>query len=222
MGAADARDVAQGVYRRFIMKKKILFIIDVLAGGGAQRALINILENMDPEKFACELAVIKRSTASVKFESDKIKVHYLDLPAVRKGFFRLRKTIKKVKPDIVFSTVTYVNELVCLATRLMFKRPCIVMRSATLESENNQEEPKLVRMLAGFAYSRADCVVVMTNAMKNEMVDIFRIDEERVKVIPNMVNIDAIQAYRNEQIEEDFFNKRESAPSRIPARVSAI
>ena len=42
--------------------KKILFVIDVPSGGGAQRAMLNIIENLDKEKFTPELAVVKKYT----------------------------------------------------------------------------------------------------------------------------------------------------------------
>ena len=55
------------------MKKKILFFITNLAHGGAERVLVNLVNNMDFEKFDITVLTIFDTGVNKKYLSDKIK-----------------------------------------------------------------------------------------------------------------------------------------------------
>ena len=48
------------------MSKKILFVIDTLKGGGAEKVLYDILKNMDLLKYKTEIFLIKNEGFYIK------------------------------------------------------------------------------------------------------------------------------------------------------------
>lgn len=126
----------------------------------------------------------------------------LNKKKARSALFKLRSVIKKEKPDILFSTMTYLNALIYLSVKLLKKKPKIIMRSAVFESINLAEfEPFIVRRLAQKAYRKADRIVVMTEAMKKDLIEHLEASPENIKIIPNMADISHIRDKGEEKIK---------------------
>jgi len=87
------------------MKKiKILFIIDFLGGGGAQRVVSNILKFIDRSIFKPELAVLTMVGDYMNSLPNNIIFHNMNIRRSRYSMISLSRVIKKVKPQIIFST----------------------------------------------------------------------------------------------------------------------
>jgi hypothetical protein len=76
-------------------KKTILFAIDSMAGGGAEKVLIALLKNLNREKFAIDLFLFVREGPNVKKIPEDVNVFYLfdsfEKPENRfKRFFRTK------------------------------------------------------------------------------------------------------------------------------------
>ena len=60
-------------------KKKIVFFVDSLHCGGAERSLLSLLSNLDPDKYNIDLLVIRKGGEFEKFIPEWIKYKSLDL-----------------------------------------------------------------------------------------------------------------------------------------------
>ena len=59
------------------MKKKILFIITSLAGGGAEKVLMTILHNFDYEKYDVTLCVVSKHGVYINEQPDYLKTIFV-------------------------------------------------------------------------------------------------------------------------------------------------
>ncbi|MBU3191229.1 glycosyltransferase [Clostridium bowmanii] len=59
------------------MKKKVLFVMPNLAGGGAEKVLVNILNNIDYEKFDISLFVFQKNGVYIKEVNKRVKLNFL-------------------------------------------------------------------------------------------------------------------------------------------------
>ena len=87
-------------------KIKILFSITSFDGGGAERVFLHLLRNISRERFDVCLAV--GLLDGVFIEDIPKDIHIYELAqskSSRKSFFPLLTLIKKIEPDIVFSTL---------------------------------------------------------------------------------------------------------------------
>ncbi|MDZ7693180.1 MAG: hypothetical protein U5K69_19010 [Balneolaceae bacterium] len=55
-------------------KKRILIIIPSLVGGGAEKALINLLTNLNTSKYEIDLCVVERKGIYLDYVPDQVKV----------------------------------------------------------------------------------------------------------------------------------------------------
>jgi len=58
-------------------KRKILFILPSLVGGGAERTLINLLEKIDYKKYDVDLLVVLKQGVYLKQVPKEVKLLYL-------------------------------------------------------------------------------------------------------------------------------------------------
>src|SRR5699024_10457795 len=121
------------------MKKKVLFFLYSLSGGGAERTVINIINNLDKNKFDIVLVLgTNKNNDYMNLVSNDIRVHVLNSPKLRFCLFRLRKVINKEKPNLLFSTVNANNIILLLAKILTFKKIPTIVREASNRSQSGK------------------------------------------------------------------------------------
>ncbi|MFM5707359.1 hypothetical protein ACET7L_16630 [Aeromonas veronii] len=71
------------------MKKKVLFIMETLGGGGAEKVLIETLKRLDFSKYAITLLLLRREGVYLSQVPKNVKVEFL-LPTEPSGLFQRR------------------------------------------------------------------------------------------------------------------------------------
>src|SRR6056297_1161634 len=97
-------------------KKKIFFLVPSLRGGGAEKVIINIVNNLSREKFEIGLIVIEKEGDYWDKLSSDIKLYCLEKSRARYAVFDLVKLLKKEKPDIILATVIQATTTLYLAS----------------------------------------------------------------------------------------------------------
>jgi len=188
-------------------KKNIVFIIHELTVGGAERVLVNMMNNISRDNFKINLIIFK-NIGELKNELKKdINIIDLKSSSIKNGVFKLFKTIKEIKPDIVFSGIAHVNLMLAVMIPFLPKHIKYIARETnTVSSQLKQEKRQfLLKILYKYFYSNFDLIIAQSNYMKQDLVDNFSIDENLIKVIYNPIDIELI----NDKKESDIilFNK---------------
>lgn len=179
------------------VRKKIMFIMPSLTGGGAERVMLTLIKHIDKEKFLPVFVLMKKEGRFVNvIESLPKEVEVIDLDAsqARYAIFKIAKVIKRVKPDIVFSTLGYLNLLIALIRPFYAKKIKFISReSNTVSIENKQENyPKIFDWLYKNVYNNFDLIITQSKYMRDDLVENFGINIEKTAVIYNPVDIDNI------------------------------
>ena len=95
------------------MKKKVLFLITNLAHGGAERVLVNLVNNMDLEKFDITVLTIFDSGVNKKFLSNKIKYRFI-FPRTFHGIKYITKFLPRRLLHFMFVKEKYDYEIAYL------------------------------------------------------------------------------------------------------------
>lgn len=142
---------------------KILFFINKLYGGGAER-VASILMNHLSEKHNVCATVFDNKAKSYQI-SDQITIHKITvdgqfrIPRLVKRIRKIKDEIKSESPDIIISFLTPINIYVLIAN-LFLKRKIIISERNTL----NRVQSKCVRLLRRIIYPFADKIVFVTKA----------------------------------------------------------
>lgn len=181
------------------IKKKVLFIVPSMRGGGAERIMSILLNFLDRNKFEPILVLLKKEGPYLQDLPKDIKIIDLQVTQARYAIIKIIKTIKQIKPDIVFSTLSYLNILIAMIRPLLSKNIVFIARESNTVSVKNKREkhPFIFDLLYKIFYNNFDQIVSQSEYMKKDLIDNYNIMIEKIEVIYNPVNITRIEVLAN-------------------------
>lgn len=177
-------------------KRRILFLIPTLTGGGAERVVVTLLRHLDRDCFDLTLAVV--NTRDAVFRSEvPVDVKFIDLccDRVRHALPKIVRLVWRLRPDVVMSTLGHLNLALSIIRPILPARTRYVARETAVVSHN----------IAGYArpawwawayrrfYGRFDLVICQSLDMRADLVGRFGIDPRRTVVINNPVDLEHIE-----------------------------
>lgn len=119
-----------------------------------------------------------------------IEVFDLKLASMKQSFIHLIRMVKKIKPDLIFSTVTAMNVVVVLCS-LFFGKIKLIARESSIISINNKHSKygTLINWVVKLLYRRFDAIVAQSFAMKNDLVNNFNVDSRKIVQIYNPIEV---------------------------------
>ena len=208
------------------MKKKILFVINNLNCGGAEKALISLLEIMDYSKFDVDLLLFKRE--GIFISKIPKQVNLLPEPENYKYFDMSIKTavielIKKGRIDIalarILSLYTFKTEkkksVYDVAIGYLEKKPiyfCVDKVSAKKKIgwiHNDYEKLEMDKKIDDKYFNKLDYVFTVSEECLNVLKKIFPQYKEKFKIMHNIVSDKAIKKLSLEKVTDVQFNKED-------------
>lgn len=183
------------------MKKKITFIIPNFDDGGAQRFFANLINSINKSKFEINLIVFNNNKSKYfKYIPQNIKVYDLHKTRVRYGLFELYNLIKKIKPDLIFSTLTQINLPLAFFKKFFFNDIKFIAREANIVSYNlNRYKLKWIwKILYKNLYKFFDVIICISQTQSLDLINNFNISRNKIKVIYNFVSV------KTENINYDY------------------
>src|SRR5699024_1651971 len=100
--------------------------------GGAQRTVVNILNNINKDIFDVIL-VLGSNNNNVYIDdlNEVIKIKYLYAKKLRYTLIKLVRVIRKEKPNLLFTTLNDNNITLLIAKALSFKRIPVIVRETS-------------------------------------------------------------------------------------------
>ena len=193
------------------MKKKLLLIIPNLECGGAQRFFVNFTNTLDKDKYDINLVIFNtRNSVFLETLRNDIKITIFDVSRVRYGLYRLYKYIKDIKPDIIFSTLAQINIPLGFFKRFFFPNIKFIAREANLVSHNifRYKNKNIWNFLYKKSYGYFDKIVCISKIQSNDLVDNYKIDFNKIRVIYNPILIDNGNFNNNDKKIEKFFKDK--------------
>jgi glycosyltransferase involved in cell wall biosynthesis len=172
-------------------RKRAVFLINSLAGGGAERVMCTLLRHSSAERdeFDITLALLDDEPAA-NAPPDWVGVRQFDC---RRSFGRsvgaVRRLYGEIKPDVALSFLTRAN----MANVLNARFPCIISeRVNTTAHFPRGPRGALARAAVRALYPRAQRVIAVSDGVADDLRDNYGVRAERLVSIPNPVDIDAI------------------------------
>lgn len=180
-----------------INKIHILFVVPNLLAGGSQRVMVNLVNALDRKHFIPKLTVV-RSDDSPFWTDIKQDVAVINLgkKRVRHGLIALLRLIRKESPDIVFSTLGYLNLSLIVLKPFFPKGTKLIVREANTPSAylKSVEYPRIFSFFYKKLYPHADKIVCQSDSMKNDLINNFYVPDQKIKHIYNPINVNKIKS----------------------------
>lgn len=177
---------------------KLLFVRPLLGQGGADRVTVKVLQHLDRGRFEPHLALLRAEGVWIDRLPADVGLHPLNVKQVRAMLPPLVSLIRRLKPDVVFSTASGTNVTTIAACRLSGCRPQIVVSERNILL-NGGYRPKIVLQLAlkRLAYHFADQVTALSEGVADDLASKLRLDRDRIRVLYNpLIDDDLLQKSR--------------------------
>ncbi len=184
------------------LRKKVVFILPVFCMGGAERALITLMNNLDTDRFEPSMVVLNDSGPLKDWVQKHITVHSLGNVRVSRAFFKLKAKLTALQPDIVITTLTHSNFLL-LSMKRFFPKTKFIVRETSVPSSLLRfygNKALLIKFLYKRLYKRADIVLSPSQEIIDEFKDLIKINIHNHRVLFNQVDLQALRSAINSDI----------------------
>jgi len=201
------------------IKKKVVFVVPSLKGGGAERVAVTLLEYFQEHERDIDLVLVLFDRGELNIGLQRIDIRYLDvrpagnfLSAITKicriiaGLARL---IREQSPCTVLGFMEYSNLMCILSNMLAGRNDRVVITVHILPSDvyknSAQYLEKIMLKLVGIFYKKASAVIAVSKGIRNDLITNFGADERQTVVIPNPIDLSRIERSSREVPDENIF-----------------
>lgn len=177
------------------MADKILFAINSLAGGGAERVFARIVAASEPYLQGRELVVILLDRETVAYPlPDWVRVEQLDCDHAMFASARsLRALVRRERPTAMLSFLTRANVAAAFATLGSDIRWVASERVNTDAHLGRGPAAVSGRLIVRLAYPRADRIIAVSEGVAEGLSKHFGVKPDRTITVANPVDIASVQ-----------------------------
>ncbi len=177
-------------------RTRILLLVSHLGGGGAEHVMALLARGLSQEKYEVHLGIVRQADTSGESLPPWVSVHALGAGRARAAAFPLLRLIWRLRPAVVLSGAAEVSFLVLMLRPLFPPSTSVLVRqNATASSVLAFGRlPRFTRLVYRLLYRHTDHVICQSQAMAKDLTKAAAIEEERIAVLPNPVDLDGIRA----------------------------
>lgn len=167
----------------------VLLLIPHLGGGGAERVIELLAQELNPGKYDLHLGLVTESSASSARIPPHVSLHCLGRRRVRTSVFSLIQLVRRVRPNVILSSMAHLNFLVLLLRPLFPRKTRVLVRqNGTVSSMlSDTSASRFTRNLYRNLYPRADRVICQSQAMADDLAVQIGISCSRLAVLHNPI-----------------------------------
>ncbi len=166
--------------------RKVTVLLGSFSGGGSERAMINFSNVLVKRGFELSVIVSREEGPFRSLLDESIPLFVLD-GGMLKSITKIRTLIRRLSPDIVFSSQIHVNLAAVFSCIGLSPRPKVVLREATTPSEDANRSSGLSAALLFFAakrmFKRADSMIAVSEDCKEDSINFYGLDRKKIRTV---------------------------------------
>jgi len=178
--------------------------------GGAERVAVNLADHYSGEGMKVKLIAFKGIGPYLSQVPEGVEIIDLGLSSSRWGFFKLLRTLREHRTDLLISVLRKTNTLVGL-TSYFFDIPTMIFCEATtLDAVNRSSflSRSFYRNLMRVTYRQADRVITGSTDTKDHLLQYRIVDGKKIAVLGNPVLPDNVDIMSLEEIVHPWLSDR--------------
>ncbi len=178
------------------MTKRVAFVLPSFAAGGSERVVLTLAKALARDRFVPELVVFEGNGPLAEARPADIPLTDLGQPRLRRALWHLIRALRAARPDIVISSLGYVNLALLACRPALPPKTKLVVREANTPSQSLRHGPypRMTALAYRLLYSSADAVLCQHHKTLNEMAGRFHVAEEQLHFLPNPVDVTRLRA----------------------------
>jgi glycosyltransferase involved in cell wall biosynthesis len=189
-------------------RQTICFVLPSLNGGGAERAAVHILNALDPSVWDRSMYLFRREGPYLQSLDTAIHLTTGTGTSRLGRWLGLRRYVQRARPQLVVAFLSYFSVLSAVRsagthTRVVFNQQT-PMSDFLADADYHWRSPWHRRAMAAatrIGYRRADGIVATSRGVADDLVSRFGVGRDRIRVLHNPVDLDAIAVAAREPID---------------------
>jgi len=189
--------------QNFSNKIKLMCITPNLRVGGAQRFILNLVNNINKDIFDVTLVVVNNKKSMKLFLDSEINIINLKKTKIRYSIIQIIKISKKIKPNIIFTNQFHLNLYIILFKKLFSRNIKFIGRETNIMSEKLNRKnvsDNFFFFLIKLIYPFFNKIICQSQDMYDDLKDIFKISKSNLIKINNPINP---KIFKNTIIKKD-------------------
>jgi len=177
-------------------RKKIIFLLPSLRGGGAERVAVTLLQHLDRGRFEPHLALVEAVGPCLTDVPQDVPVHDLKAGRARYAMPAIIRLAWKLRPQVVLSTLGHLNLVVILARPFLPRAVKLLVCEATIVSTclaMQEGHARVWTWLYRHFYKFADKIICVSDSVLIDLVQNFAVPREKTVRIYNPVDVQRIK-----------------------------
>jgi N-acetylgalactosamine-N,N'-diacetylbacillosaminyl-diphospho-undecaprenol 4-alpha-N-acetylgalactosaminyltransferase len=177
-------------------RKRVLFIINSLAGGGAERVMCTLLRASHGELRDSQISLLLLDREAAMYDVPRwIEVQQLDCRhSLVRSIWSVWRTLARAKPDLTVSFLTRSNVANIIASTLLGIPAVISERVNTSSHLGAGVGAAVARLLVKVTYPKAHRIIAVSQGVADDLQASFGVRGDRMAVIANPIDLEAIRA----------------------------
>jgi N-acetylgalactosamine-N,N'-diacetylbacillosaminyl-diphospho-undecaprenol 4-alpha-N-acetylgalactosaminyltransferase len=179
-----------------VPRKRVAFVINSLAGGGAERVMTTLLRASIDEAAEFELELFLLDDEPIEYPLPAwLKVRQFDSRrSLPKTLLALWRGFRAFRPDLVLSFLTRANVAAIVVGRLCGVPVIVSERVNTSSHLGEGRAAALIKALVRWTYPKAARIIAVSPGVADDLATVFGLPKDKIVVIANPIDSDAIRA----------------------------
>lgn len=177
------------------MKPKIVFLINSLTGGGAERIMARLLAHSAPHAHHHDLHLVLLDDEPDAYSlPDWLTVHRLHANfSTAKSLGLGLRCLHRLQPSVCLSFLTRSNLVNVAASSLLGHRAILSERANPSSHHRRNVSGTTARLLTRTLYPRAHTIICPSSGVATDLIQHFGVPAAKTTIIPNPVDLDAMR-----------------------------
>lgn len=173
--------------------KNVTLFIGSLRGGGAERVCVTIANKLIENNYRVDLLLLNLSGAKYhKHLDSEDNITCLGVRHARYAMFRLLRYLRNKRPETIIVFNHQLAVLLIIARMILRRNYRIIARNITILSFSNRYSwniwhKYIVKFVVKRLYHRVDKIIAQGQGMKHDLINNYKVDDNKVVVINNPV-----------------------------------
>ena len=180
----------------------VLFVLPSMEWGGMQRTILNIVNYIDRERYRPVVALYRKEGSYLNLLVEDVTVEEVKSSRARFSVLRLAEFIRDLRPDVILSTLRYINVGTLLSATLARTGAAVVLRETNHQTAAGVGTGSWREKLVGWSYRRAHRVIALSCGVREDVIERYRIPPEQVVTIYNPIDLQRISELAEKPVND--------------------
>lgn len=174
------------------VRQKVAIVLPSFSGGGAERVMLKVAGGLAPDRFAVTLVVLDGTGELQADVPHGVDCAILGTPRLRHAVGRLTEKLKTIEPDVVVSTMGYLNLAILALVRPRLPGATrFIVREANIPQATTRQFPipAIGALAYRLFYRRADRVVCNAQTVAAALRQV-GVPDRLITQIDNPIDVD--------------------------------